>query len=923
MRRIIGLGLGLLVVMAALAVYGMLFPHSVVADAFLTITDGVHTVPGAQRLTVTGGTVGGAGNDATLTITGGGGGGGGAATWTGLQTFTAGISVPVTNGQVGNDPNDRRAVDVNCTTDSSTSNVGFTDENCLQIMLNASQGRNVYGNGTNSKTTFLPLLITGNMTAAGQRFLLGEQQNCWGMGDCFGETKRITYAGGDIGGDEGQGFEAVSYLQQQPSLTLASITSTPVRTACNTTLTQAVTASKAPQTVTVASTTGCNVNDWVVINEEAPTGVPNHQALQITAVGTGTISGVFTGNYTSPTPVTPALVLSVSGTYQFGQGRILVDLSGASYSAGTVASISGGQFTGSGTTWSTGMVGGTSPNTGCISLTADDYASAPFNGTGTSGKLKSWYQILAVTDATHLGIFKTSVAGDASYEGKGPGSGGYIIRPCAEVLVVTGNSVVLETSTATWTNGDNLELLITPYSDVSGHQEYFAAYTPGGAFRRAYSIVNTGSRTFNAGLEIRAVMPTGTDVDPVGWNQGVSIQNAATGIFMDTSVTGSAMSLPTKATANIAWGIDHVGYNIVDGSNSLLLFGGSTGGVETDRGALSVGVESNPPRNWLNFEGLLGLHSIATGNVSTRLRFYDSPSVGADPQTAADYMDLRYVDSSGRRDNQPKYWSNTSVIFSATNGSNPSGLDLFVLSGDTPGSLAVVGSPEVGTAVSGTNYASGIYRWESSIWNGSSAAARWMQAKVTPDTSTNGFMTWGIDAVSALCSYNIYYPIRAFQVNERGKLSFGVSDANGCGGITEAFATFDPTALTGDRTYTVPDHNGTMSVFTTVTKTANYTVLTGDAGTDFDNVGAAGVVVLTLPTAGAGVGPFCATVDAAQTLEFLAPAGAKIFSAASPPVNGAAAGNVQSNSPGSRVCLISHKALQWYPMSVTGSWIFS
>jgi hypothetical protein len=577
-----------------------------------------------------------------------------AQTWSKPQTFASGLVAAATNPAIGNDPNDRRLADFHCTTDSTTSNPGFTDENCLQISLTALNGQNSYGHGTNAKKTFLPLSIAGNMTAAGQRFLLGETQTCWGMGDCFGESKSITFAGADIAGDEGQGFQSVSYLQQQPNLVRTTIAERPVRSACNTALTQAITATREAQTVAAASTAGCKVDDWVVVGEETPTNTPNHEAVKISAVAARSITGTFLNNHGNGTSLTPALVLALADTSQFGQGRVLVDLKGVSYSAGTVSSISGGGFAGSGTSWSANMVGGGGYNIGCISLTADDYASAPFQG--NNGPLKSWYQIVGVASVTSLGVYSTSVAGDAAYHGHGPGSGGYIIRPCAEVLRVSGRRVILETSTANWANGDTVELTISPYPDVSGHEEVFAVYTPGGAIRRAYYISNRGARTFQNAIEITANMPTGHDVDPIAWRTAISIANAGLGISIDGSSTNGAMQISTSspsfantsinfsAHASGSYGpsIGNLG-GTPSGARLLLEGFGSSGAAALgDAGSLGF-VASTYPNYWASYTGLWGLGAITANNTATRLRFYDRASTGGDPQTATSYIDLRYA----------------------------------------------------------------------------------------------------------------------------------------------------------------------------------------------------------------------------------------------------------------------------------------
>ena len=101
-----------------------------------------------------------------------------------------------------------------------------------------------------------------------------------------------------------------------------------------------------------------------------------------------------------------------------------------------------------------------------------------------------------------------------------------------------------------------------------------------------------------------------------------------------------------------------------------------------------------------------------------------------------------------------------------------------------------------------------------------------------------------------------------------------------------------------------------------LTKTAAYNVLAGDSGTHFDNIGATGSVVLTLPAAAAGL-RYCGTVYAAFTLEFLAGAGDKIADGVT---EGAAAGNIQSASAFDSVCFEAHGAGQWVVTSQTGTW---
>ena len=101
------------------------------------------------------------------------------------------------------------------------------------------------------------------------------------------------------------------------------------------------------------------------------------------------------------------------------------------------------------------------------------------------------------------------------------------------------------------------------------------------------------------------------------------------------------------------------------------------------------------------------------------------------------------------------------------------------------------------------------------------------------------------------------------------------------------------------------------------TKTTSYTVLSTDNATWFNNSGAGGSVVLTLPSSPATNQVNCGMVEAAQTLEFLAPASTKINvgNTAS-----AAAGNVQSNTTYDFLCVVAVSSTQWMATNILGTW---
>lgn len=103
---------------------------------------------------------------------------------------------------------------------------------------------------------------------------------------------------------------------------------------------------------------------------------------------------------------------------------------------------------------------------------------------------------------------------------------------------------------------------------------------------------------------------------------------------------------------------------------------------------------------------------------------------------------------------------------------------------------------------------------------------------------------------------------------------------------------------------------------TVTAKTSNYTVLSGDSGTVFTNTGAGGTVVLTLPTAAAGL-TYTAYVDAGQTVQFTAGASTTIRLGGTA---SASAGNITNNVAGGCVTLVAISTTQWIAIGYTGTW---
>jgi hypothetical protein len=432
------------------------------------------------------------------------------------------------NPDAGASANNHFALGVSVTTDSSTTNVGYSDENAAEIGLYATNGQALLGGGTTAKRTFLPLDLSLTAPASGQRIGFGDTVVCFGMSDCAAESESVTYGNGPVAGDEGEGLTVVNYVRQQGHLVKTTITAAPAPSHCNTTVAQDVAASKDPQAVAVADASQCAVGDWVVLNTEAATPVPNQAAMQVTAVAPGRLTGVFEINMAKGETITPATVLRLGARTGLGQDRVLVDEARSAYAAGKVTAIAGYAFAGQGAAWSDAMVGGSALDPGCIMLSADAYTGAPF-GPGPQA-LNSWYEIKRVTGPSGLEIFSTSVAGDASYRGRGPGDGAYQIAPCARMLRVDGDLVVLNTNSFAWAPGDAVEEPITPYADSTGYQLQMGAYTNGVTLRAGYAVTNVGARTIGQGLLLQSNMPATGGADTYAWRAGIGIQNAQAGV---------------------------------------------------------------------------------------------------------------------------------------------------------------------------------------------------------------------------------------------------------------------------------------------------------------------------------------------------------------------------------------------------------
>jgi hypothetical protein len=274
-----------------------------------------------------------------------------------------------------------------------------------------------------------------------------------------------------------------------------------------------------------------------------------------------------------------------------GQGRWLVNLSATSYTTGTITSVGQSLATGSGTTWTNGMVGGDVTLPGCIAFTADDMTFSPFNG--GNGPLKLWMGIQSVASTTTLvpGPYGGYTGLANTQFGPGPGAGAYTVRPCARVLEIIGNQVVLERNVFTWTVNDNVENALSSDGAVD-YTNRFIWYSPGAALNNGYRVTNAGARTFQNGIAIDDAMIVGGGADTVPYREAIHVQRANIGLRVNESLSGTGVLLQATTTTALTRqpGYGLTGGNLNFGGTSGLYGDYTTGDVFLNRGTENDGV---------------------------------------------------------------------------------------------------------------------------------------------------------------------------------------------------------------------------------------------------------------------------------------------------------------------------------------------
>lgn len=768
-----------------------------------------------------------------------------------------GLNLTTFNGASVNDPNFHRAMNITTGSDGTQINPSFSTQESMSITNYALLGENQAGGLTSAKQTNTTIGLNSNSNASGQNLQQGNFVNCYGMGDCAQYTTFVTYAEGDVSGDEGQGFNDVSQVKQQGNLDLATIIST-ATSKCRTTLGMPVTASISQQNILVVSTANCNIGDHLTIGRIAATGNPNTEDIAVLGVVGSSITAVWKTTQLTGALVEPSVVLTLNSVYQFGQDRVLVNLSTITYSTGTIASIVGGGFNGLNTVWVSTMVGGDAITPGVVSISSDDYGGLPYSQ--SSQVLKSWYEIATVVSTNSIGIFTDSVAGDAGYRGKGPGNGKYTIRPGARVLRLSTDGstnvtspIYLQANSFPWKAGDSVEEIITPYPDVHGHLEQLAGYTPGGTYRDAYNITNVGARTFQNGITLNYNMSSDVTADTVAWGNGFYVEHSNVGYEANSTQSGKsflALATPTGG----GFGSNSAGYTFQGGLASGGMY------ANADSGKLILGVptasSTTPGTSFFTDSTSLG-NNLQTWDLQSNLILYGDWAGQGGPIFKARAGSSRdFQTAYGPLGTRPgaegalytkfvagapsNLWSWGDMFNRIYRGFNNGG------GNDWAATMVEIDSPTL-TVSAATNQGSDLACSDTAVWDGSAVQSRpWCFSTETNGVGNNAPTEWDLLSLAPDNSYNVSQPYTFFNVNNTGIVGFGKQDYHFS---VHKMEHLDPSNLTADRTVTMPDASGTLPLLqSTETWSAGQTFVssvTFSSTTIFNGAGN-GQIVLTV-----------------------------------------------------------------------------
>lgn len=527
--------------------------------------------------------------------------------------------------------------------------------------LYAWKGQNQYGGLTSAKQSFMNFDFRQICPAAGQSFIQANYMQKYGMGDAFISSDRLgLWGGANVPGDEGQSYRTM-HLTHGENIVTATISSIPTPATINTTLTQNVVKSKTAQTVTVASTVGVSVGKWVTIDRGIVFVDQNTEAVKVTAVGAGTITGIFRANHNSGATVTPATVLVLSSGYQFGELRPIINRSATPVSAGTatVATLESLVVTGTGTNFTNGMVGGDATLPGYLTFLVDDFeGSTPTGGNyyhSNGTQLKVYHPISSVSSTTALNIVRRNEANTVGYRGNAVGvASNYEIWPGARMLTFDysanptnwSNTIVLETNTFVWAVGNTVECAFSNSPVWTGELMRMTPIVAGGAYLGGYTLENFGSCTIQSAFSANAHPSFLWPGNPAGlpsYGIGLSLYSTYTGIRLEYCKT-QAMIIGVGAgiSGDINWSNAsgaRIGYD-----NTEHLYINFRNNLAPDPAQQTLGI----------------LYALAGAGTLPNLRFTGNMELFNSNTGEAPF--LRFKDQSGAITCQPAYPLGTAAI---------------------------------------------------------------------------------------------------------------------------------------------------------------------------------------------------------------------------------------------------------------------
>jgi hypothetical protein len=300
------------------------------------------------------------------------------------------------------------------------------------------------------------------------------------------------------------------------------------------------------------------------------------------------------------------------------------------------------------------------------------------------------------------------------------------------VLYSSGTTVVLDTNTFTWTNGDLVELAITPYSDTQSLWIQRGEYSPGGAHRPSVTVSNNGSVTQQAGISLTGQSLQGGQT--VAFTNGVLMANVATGVNVGSPTT-AAMAIGTGlGQAPITWaGTDGQGYLAPSSTAGYFVVGpdnyekAADGLYLTGTGTLTCILSGCGNLGLARYNGELILTGVnGNGVQGGTLRFEGNPAANEG------------VTSLATRDNSLPgslmYWGGLYTEVDTGSGTNsPLRWEGYNQSSSLPSEIIL---PQA-AATSTTNYSSADLGLESSYWNGGAAAGGIWHMMAVPGTGAS------------------------------------------------------------------------------------------------------------------------------------------------------------------------------------------